>query len=101
MFSLRARTNAFTMETLAEAVDYAHSRGKKIFFTANIYAHNVKIKPFMAQFKRMYDMKPDAFIMADPGLINIVRKEFPDAVVHLSVQANNTNWAQAKFWEEI
>jgi U32 family peptidase len=55
----------------------------------------------MAQFKRMYDMKPDAFIMADPGLINIVRKEFPDAVVHLSVQANNTNWAQAKFWEEI
>jgi U32 family peptidase len=101
MFSLRARTNAFTMESLQVAVDYAHSRSKKIYFTANIYAHNVKIKPFMAQFKRMYDMKPDAFIMADPGLINIVRKEFPDAVIHLSVQANNTNWAQAKFWEEI
>lgn len=101
MFSLRARTNAFTMESLAEAVEYAHSRGKKIYFTANIYAHNVKIKPFMAQFKKMYDMKPDAFIMADPGLIYIVRKEFPDAEIHLSVQANNTNWAQAQFWKEM
>jgi putative protease len=101
MFSLRARTNEFTMETLKEAVDYARNLGKKIYFTANIYAHNMKIKPFMAQFKKMYDMKPDAFIMADPGLINIVRKEFPDAEIHLSVQANNTNRAQAQFWKEI
>lgn len=101
MFSLRARTNAFTMETLKEAVDYAHNLGKKIYFTANIYAHNLKIKPFMAQFQKMYDMNPDAFIMSDPGLINIVRKEFPEAIIHLSVQANNTNWAQAKFWDEI
>lgn len=101
MFSLRARTNAFTMETLKEAVDYAHERGKKIYFTANIYAHNVKIKPFMAQFAKMVEMKPDAFIMADPGLIHIVRKEFPDVEVHLSVQANNTNWAQVEFWREL
>lgn len=101
MFSLRARTNAFTMQTLQEAVDYAHNLWKKIYFTANIYAHNVKIKPFLAQFKKMYDMKPDAFIMADPGLIYLVKQEFPDAVIHLSVQANNTNWAQAKFWESL
>lgn len=101
MFSLRARTNAFTMDTLKEAVDYAHARGKKIFFTANIYAHNVKIKPFLAQFKKMYDMKPDAFIMADPGLIHLVKQDYPDAVIHLSVQANNTNWAQAKFWASL
>jgi len=66
MFSLRARTNAFTMESLKEAVEYAHALGKKIYFTANIYAHNIKIKPFMIQFKRMYEMQPDAFIMADP-----------------------------------
>ena len=101
MFSLRARTNAFTMESLKEAVDYAHNMQKKIYFTANIYAHNLKIKPFLAQFKKMYDMQPDAFIMADPGLIHIVRKEYPDAIIHLSVQANNTNWAQAIFWQEI
>ena len=101
MFSLRARTNAFTMDTLAEAVEYARNLEKKIYFTANIYAHNVKIKPFIAQFKKMVEMGPDAFIMADPGLIHIVRKEFPDVEVHLSVQANNTNWAQAQFWSEL
>ena len=80
MFSLRARTNTFTMETIKDAVDYAHNLWKKIYFTANIYAHNVKIKPFLAQFKKMVDMKPDAFIMADPGLIYLVRKEFPNIV---------------------
>ncbi len=101
MFSLRARTNSFNMDSLKEASDYAHSLWKKIYFTANIYAHNVKIKPFMAQFRKMVDMKPDAFIMADPWLIYIVRKEFPDVEIHLSVQANNTNWAQAEFWESI
>lgn len=101
MFSLRARTNAFNMETIKDAVDYAHNLGKKIFFTANIYAHNVKIKPFLAQFKKMVDMWPDAFIMADPGLIHLVRKEFPDVEIHLSVQANNTNWAQAEFWATL
>ena len=101
MFSLRARTNAFTMQTIKEAVDYAHERWKKIYFTANIYAHNMKIKPFLAQFKKMVEMWPDAFIMADPGLIHIVRKEFPDVEIHLSVQANNTNWAQAEFWATL
>ncbi|USN58798.1 MAG: U32 family peptidase C-terminal domain-containing protein [Candidatus Peribacteria bacterium] len=55
----------------------------------------------MAQFKKMVEMKPDAFIMADPGLINLVRKEFPDVEIHLSVQANNTNWAQVEFWRDL
>jgi len=98
MFSLRARTNAFTMDTIKEAVDYAHNLWKKIYFTANIYAHNMKIKPFLAQFWKMVAMKPDAFIMADPGLIHLVKKEYPGVEIHLSVQANNTNWAQAEFW---
>lgn len=101
MFSLRARTNAFNMETLKEAVDYAHSLWKKIYFTANIYAHNSKIKPFLAQFEKMLSYGPDAFIMSDPGLINIIRKNHPEAIIHLSVQANNTNWAQVAFWKEI
>ncbi len=101
MFSLRARENQFTWETLAEAVEYCHSRGKKIYFTANIYAHNMKIKPFMANFQKMMDMNPDAFIMSDPGLIHLVRKNFPEAEIHLSVQANNTNWAQAEFWKSM
>jgi putative protease len=103
MFSLRARTNSFTMDTLKEAVSYVRNLtwNKKIYFTANIYAHNVKIKPFIAQFWKMNDMKPDAFIMADPWLISMVRKDYPNVEIHLSVQANNTNWAQAKFWYDL
>ena len=101
MFSLRARTNSFTMETIKEAVEYAHNLWKKIYFTANIYAHNLKIKPFLAQFWKMVEMNPDAFIMADPWLIHLVKKEFPDVEIHLSVQANNTNWAQAEFWQSM
>lgn len=101
MFSLRARENQFTWEDLKEAVAYCHERWVKIYFTANIYAHNAKIKPFMESFKKMYELWPDAFIMSDPGLIAMVRKEYPDAILHLSVQANNTNWAQVKFWQEI
>lgn len=101
MFSLRARENQFTWETLAEWVEYCHSRWKKIYFTANIYAHNIKIKPFMAAFERMQALKPDAYIMSDPWLIHLVRKQYPHAEIHLSVQANNTNWAQVEFWKEI
>lgn len=101
MFSLRARENQFTWESLAEAVTYCHERGKKIYFTANIYAHNMKIKPFMKSFEKMEAMKPDAYIMSDPGLIYLVRQSFPNAEIHLSVQANNTNWAQVKFWQQI
>ncbi|HBA44635.1 TPA: hypothetical protein DEG21_02830 [Patescibacteria group bacterium] len=55
----------------------------------------------MEAFKKMEELKPDAYIMSDPGLIYLVRKQFPTAEVHLSVQANNTNWAQVKFWQEI
>ncbi|GAB0174376.1 MAG: tRNA 5-hydroxyuridine modification protein YegQ [Candidatus Altimarinota bacterium] len=101
MFSLRARENQFTWETLAEGVEYCHARGKKIYFTANIYAHNMKIGPFMKAFEKMEALKPDAYIMSDPGLINLVRKNFPNAEIHLSVQANNTNWAQVEFWRDL
>lgn len=101
MFSLRARENQFDWESLKEWVEYAHKLWKKIYFTANIYAHNFKIKPFMEAFKKMEELKPDAYIMADPGLINLVRKQYPNVEIHLSVQANNTNWAQVKFWQEI
>jgi putative protease len=101
MFSLRARENQFTWESLAEGVKYCRDHGVKIYFTANIYAHNAKIKPFMAAFEKMEALAPDAYIMSDPGLISLVREKFPKAEVHLSVQANNTNWAQVKFWQKI
>lgn len=101
MFSLRARENQFTWESLAEGVRYCRERGVKIYFTANIYAHNAKIKPFMAAFAKMEALKPDAYIMSDPGLIDLVRQQYPTAEIHLSVQANNTNWAQVNFWKRM
>lgn len=61
----------------------------------------MKIGPFMKAFEKMQALKPDAYIMSDPGLIYLVKKNFPEAEVHLSVQANNTNWAQVEFWKTI
>ncbi len=100
-YSLRARENEFfDIEKVKEAVNYVHSKGKKIYLTTNIYAHNNKINGFIDAMKQMVDCAPDAFIMTDPGLIMLTRELFPDVEIHLSTQANNTNWAQAKFWHQ-
>ncbi|MBI5414591.1 U32 family peptidase C-terminal domain-containing protein [Candidatus Peregrinibacteria bacterium] len=99
-YSLRARENQFNIEFLKETTKYCHDRKKKIYFTANIFPHNVKIPHFLRAMEKMMGLKPDAFIMADPGIIHLTKKHFPDAVIHLSVQANNVNWASAQFWHE-
>lgn len=100
-FSLRTRENEFfDIDLVKEAVDFVHARGKKIYLTCNIYAHNNKVKPFMEAMAEMMALKPDAFIMTDPGLIALTKEKFPEAEIHLSTQANNTNWAQAKFWKD-
>lgn len=100
MFSLRARENRFKIEEVAEAVSYARKLKKTIYLTANIFAHNIKLEPFMKAFEQMVQLNPDGFIMSDPGLLMLVRQKYPQAVLHLSTQANNVNWAQAKFWHE-
>lgn len=97
-FSLRARENQFSIDFLKEAAEYCHSRNKKIYFTTNIFPHNVKIPHFIRAMEKMVALKPDAFIMADPGLIMLTKESFPEIEIHLSVQANNVNWASAKFW---
>lgn len=100
-YSLRARENEFfDIELVQKAVDFVHSRGKKIYLTCNIYAHNNKINGFMEAMSEMMQVKPDAFIMTDPGLIALTKDKFPEANIHLSTQANNTNWAQVKFWKD-
>lgn len=100
-YSLRARENEFfDIELVAEAVNYAHAHGKKIYLTCNIYAHNNKIRGFMDAIDEMSQLKPDAYIMTDPGLIAMTRERHPEIDIHLSTQANNTNWAQVKFWRD-
>ena len=78
-YSLRARNNEFsTLETLKEGIDEAHRRGRKFYVASNIYAHNAKLKTYLDDMAPVADMKPDALIMADPGLIMMVRDKWPD-----------------------
>lgn len=100
-YSLRARNNEFRMEQLAEGIACAHSLGKKFHVTANILPHNDKVKSFVRQLQPVVDMKPDAFIMADPGLIMMAREAWPEVAIHLSVQANTLNHAAVKFWQKV
>jgi len=101
-FSLRARENGFKKETLIEAVKYTHSIGKKIYITANVIPHNHKVDPFIDYVGRfLEECQPDAWIMSDPGMIMLMRENFPNQEIHLSVQANTVNYASAKFWETL
>ncbi|NVD72332.1 tRNA 5-hydroxyuridine modification protein YegQ [Duganella sp. BJB1802] len=101
-YSLRVRNNDFsTLQALQEGIDGAHARGKQFFVASNIFAHNAKLKTYLRDMAPVIAMKPDALIMADPGLIMMVRDEWPDVPIHLSVQANAVNWADVKFWHRM
>jgi putative protease len=100
-FSLRARENDFTDGMLADAVEYAHSLGKKIYLTLNIFPHNRKIEPFRKALERMNEIRPDALILSDPGVIMMAKEICPDVPVHLSTQANTVNWATVEFWRRL
>lgn len=101
-YSLRARNNEFsTLESLATGISDAHARGKLFFVASNIFAHNAKLKTYLRDMEPVIAMKPDALIMADPGLIMMVRDKWPEVPIHLSVQANAVNWADVKFWHRM
>ena len=96
--SMRARVNTFTEKDILEAAEYVHGQGKKIFVTLNIYAHNYHLPKIEAHLKFLKKANIDAVIVADPGIITLVKKHLPDVDIHLSTQANTTNWHAAKFW---
>ncbi|CRI63171.1 putative peptidase [Thiocapsa sp. KS1] len=97
-YSLRVRNNAFDGAMLASAITEAHASGKRFYLAANILSHGAKLKSFVADLEPILAMGPDALIMADPGLIMLVRERWPDQPIHLSVQANTTNAAAVRFW---
>lgn len=101
LFSLRARENEFRLDELQSGISKAHQLGKKVYLTANIFARNLKIKPFIAQLDQWAQLKPDAFIMSDPGLIMLAKERHPQIPIHLSVQANCMNYQSVKFWQKI
>jgi U32 family peptidase len=100
-YSLRARNNEFQLEQLDIGINEAHQLGKKFFVASNLMPHNAKVKTYLADMRPVIAMRPDALIMADPGLIMMVREEFPGMTIHLSVQANTVNFAGVKFWQKL
>ncbi len=100
-YSLRARNNAFALEQLKTGITEAHALGKKFFIASNVMPHNAKVKTYLADMEPVIEMKPDALIMADPGLIMMVREKWPEIPVHLSVQANTVNYMGVKFWQKM
>jgi putative protease len=100
-YSLRARNNEFRLEQIGQGIAEAHERGKKFFVTSNLLPHNDKVRTYMRDIEPVIDLKPDALIMADPGLIMMVREKWPEVAIHLSVQANTVNWMAVKFWQKV
>ena len=101
-YSLRVRNNEFgNLETLGGAIAEAHAGGKQFFVVSNVLPHNAKVRSYLADMAPVVALKPDALIMADPGLIDLVRETWPEMPVHLSVQANTVNFAAVRFWKKL
>jgi len=100
-YSLRVRNNDFRLENLAAGIAEAHRLGKKFFVASNVLPHNTKVDSYLADMAPVIALRPDALIMADPGLIQLVRERWPDTPIHLSVQANTMNYAAVRFWQSL
>ena len=99
-FGLRAFSDNFSLEEMEEAVRYAHELGKKVHVTVNIFPHNADLNGLPEYLTSLRDIHVDAVLIADPGIFSLVRQIVPDLPIHISTQANVTNWASAKFWHD-
>ena len=102
-FGLRAKADNFSKEDMIEAVRYTHEHGVKIYVTTNIYAHNEDVEKAKAYFEELRDISVDAVLISDPGLFSIAREVLKDSntEIHISTQANNTNYMTYKFWHDM
>ena len=99
-FGLRAKAKNFTSEEMAEGIAFAHEHGVRVHVTANILAHNYDLEGARAYFHELKEMKPDALIIADPGMFMLAKEICPEIDIHVSTQANNTNYMTYRFWYE-
>ena len=97
-FGLRAKAKNFTKEEMAEGIAFAHEHGVKVYVTANILAHNGDLEGVREYFEELKELKPDALIIADPGVFMIAKEVCPEIERHISTQANNTNYGTYRFW---
>lgn len=100
-FSLRAGAGNFSVDEIEEGVAFAHEHGCKCYMTLNIYAHNEDIEPLEKYLQKIKHIPIDAFLISDPGVLTIVKKILPSAELHLSTQANMTNYTSARFWYDM
>ena len=97
-YGLRAKARNFSAQDMEEGIRYAHERGVKVYVTANILAHNADLRGAEEYFGQLAQMKPDAILVADPGMFTLAQKACPEIPLHISTQANNTNYETFNFW---
>lgn len=100
-FSLRYRENQISKKDIEKSINYAHKINKKIYITINTYPHNRSINKIIEHVKFLKKNKPDAIIFSDPGVFNLIKKYYPEAILHLSVQATCTNYETVRFWKKM
>lgn len=99
-FGLRAKAKNFTLDDICEGVKFAHQYQCKVYVTANILAHNYDLEGASIYFEELKKAAPDALIISDPGMFKIAKKVWPEVDIHISTQANNTNYMTYQFWWE-
>lgn len=100
-FGLRAKAKNFSMEDMKLGIAFAHEHDVKVYVTANILAHNKDIEDARQYFEELKKIEPDAVIISDPGLFMIAKDVLPDIDIHVSTQANNTNYSTFNFWDKM
>ena len=100
-FGLRAKAKNFSMEDMAAGIAFAHEYGVKVYVTANILAHNEDLDGVRKYFEELKEIGPDALIISDPGVFAIAKEVLPEMELHISTQANNTNYGTYRFWYQL
>lgn len=100
-FSLRAKARNFSPDDMREGIAYAHERGVRVHVAANIYAHNQDLDEAKSYFEFLEGIGPDAVLIADPGMFMLAREHCPGIPIHISTQANSTNYGTFRFWHSL
>ena len=100
-FGLRAKARNFSREEMEEGIAFAHEHGSKVYVTANIFAHDSDLAGAAAYFRELAEIRPDAVLIADPGMFMLAKRNAPELELHISTQANNTNYETCLFWHEL
>ena len=101
MYGLRAKARNFSREDMEAGIKFAHENGVKVYVTANIVAHNEDLEGIREYFRELKEIGPDALIISDPGVFTIAKRICPEIEIHISTQANNTNYETFLFWHRL